>query len=169
LLRELRIALRSKQELSLQVVDMDGLKKINDGIGHLAGDQALALLGKVLRQATRTTDFVCRYGGDEFVIILPKSQTEGSKIVGTRIIEALKEMQVPVANGEISISASIGGVTLEVSQTPSRDFPQPIPSSYFEAMLKHMIQEADKALYAVKHQGGNSINIDNIINWIPVD
>lgn len=165
LLREVRLAFRSKQELSLLIIDMDGLKKINDTIGHLAGDQALSTLGKVLRQATRANDFVCRYGGDEFMIILPQSSIKGADIVGKRIFEFLKDKFINSPQGEILLKVSIGGVELGIADYSSQQIPHPIPYTYFDDMANKLIQEADKILYEVKHKGGNQVSFGSVIEW----
>ena len=73
------------------MTDVDGLKRINDTAGHLAGDQALAIMGKVLRQATRSTDLAGRYGGDEFAIVLPQTRSEDAERVGQRILNFLQD------------------------------------------------------------------------------
>ena len=116
LLRELRTALRSQQPLTFLMVDLDGLKKVNDTAGHLAGDQALIALGKVLRQATRTTDIVGRYGGDEFAVVLPQSEGEGAGVVARRIVTLLKDKRVESPNGGLPLQVSIGLSTLVTAE-----------------------------------------------------
>ncbi|HYH03896.1 MAG TPA: diguanylate cyclase, partial [Bacillota bacterium] len=92
LLRELRTSFRQQWPLSLIMLDLDGLKEINDRAGHAGGDQALAMTGSVLKEAMaagRSTDFVGRYGGDEFVIILPDTPLEHVHIIIERIQNGL--------------------------------------------------------------------------------
>ena len=71
------------------MIDMDGMKQINDTGGHLAGDRALATVGKALRESTRPTDLVGRFGGDEFVVLLPRTGTRAADRVAHRVIRAL--------------------------------------------------------------------------------
>ena len=89
ILRELRTALRSNQPISLIILDLDNLKKINDFYGHLVGDQVLSSIGKVLKESTRSSDFACRYGGDEFTILLTNTSIEKSQIVVNRFLEKI--------------------------------------------------------------------------------
>ena len=69
--RELRLAARRKGELSLLMLDIDHFKRFNDTFGHEAGDQILREVAEILRESVRTEDIVCRYGGEEFLVILP--------------------------------------------------------------------------------------------------
>ena len=82
---------RTKRPFAVLLVDMDGLKRINDQYGHLAGSRALCRVAQVLKQATRETDVVSRFGGDEFAVVLPESADEGGPAVLSRVAERLAE------------------------------------------------------------------------------
>jgi len=165
LLRELRTSLRSQQSLALLMVDLDGLKRINDAAGHLVGDQALTLFGKVLKQATRESDIVGRYGGDEFAIILPQSLMAGAEMVGQRVRDLLQDKTVPGPDGDLPVRGSIGFCMLEPHVFVSAEMPRPIPPAYFQATAQALIQGADDALYQAKKAGGHQLSPGAVIQW----
>src|SRR5204863_4923972 len=96
--KELHAAFRTPGPISLLMIDVDHMKAINDRAGHLGGDRALRRIGDALRAATRESDVVGRYGGDEFAIILPHTDLAGATQVGSRILAALDGAQV--TNGD---------------------------------------------------------------------
>lgn len=165
LLRELRTAFRLQQPLSLLMIDLDGLKHINDTAGHLAGDQALAAIGGVLRKATRATDFIGRYGGDEFAVLLPQTSIDGASAVIKRIMEFLQDKIVEGPNGRIPIKCSIGICGVNIQKFKEQDIPKPTPQSYFEEAAKALIQRADEMLYQAKHSGGSCVRIGTELEW----
>ena len=81
---------RSGRPFALLVVDMDGLKKVNDRLGHLAGSRAICRVAEVLRRSTRETDVVSRFGGDDFAVVLPESEDAGGVAVLERVSERLR-------------------------------------------------------------------------------
>ena len=125
-------SLRTDEELTLLIVDLDGLKRINDVSGHVAGDQALRALADALRATIRATDVACRIGGDEFAVILPGSRAEDAVKVAERAQAALAE----VAHGQYSFSGGIARVT-------------PAHSS-----AETVYRSADLAAYRAKAAGG---------------
>jgi diguanylate cyclase (GGDEF)-like protein len=124
-------SLRTGEELTLLIADLDGLKRINDVSGHSAGDQALRALADALRATIRATDVACRLGGDEFAVILPGSTAEDAVKVAERAQEALAQ----VAHGQYSFSGGIARTT---------------PSSSSETVYR----SADLAAYRAKAAGG---------------
>lgn len=89
--RGLAAARRQRLSVALMYVDVDDFKSINDECGHLRGDEILRLLGACLRSSLRATDVACRYGGDEFCLILPDCDVEGAKTVRSKLIDAFTE------------------------------------------------------------------------------
>lgn len=150
------------------MLDLDGFKRINDIAGHLAGDRALATVGKVLRQATRGSDIVGRYGGDEFAVILPQSSEEGARAVGQRILDALQDKHVAGPEGDLSLRGSIGLSVLAPHNFPPVSIPRPVPNAYFQEMAQVLIHQADSAMYAAKHGGGFHLHVSEPVAWMPV-
>lgn len=164
--REIRTAFRSLQCVSLLMLDMDGLKEINDLSGHLTGDQALAMVGKVLRVATRENDVVGRFGGDEFAVVLPQTDSDGAASVGERLLELLRERSVMLPSGSRALSGSIGLSTLQVHDFGTDGFDRPIPAGYFQAMAEALLERADGALYVAKASGKNRLCTAEPVAWM---
>lgn len=101
--RELASSERYKEELSFTYFDLNGFKQINDTKGHKSGDALLALVGKVVRENIRENDIGCRYGGDEFCIIMPRTKIADAKQVVERIIKHFKQQ----SNSTVSFSIGI--------------------------------------------------------------
>jgi diguanylate cyclase (GGDEF)-like protein len=165
--REVRTAFRSRQAVSLLMLDMDGLKEINDGAGHLGGDQALALVGKVLRIATRENDVVGRYGGDEFAVVLPQTGMEGASRVGARLVELLRERTITMPTGPRALSGSVGIATLQPHQYGENGFDRPILASYFQSTAMDLLERADGALYVAKASGRDRVCTAEPLVWGP--
>ncbi|MEC5387000.1 diguanylate cyclase [Uliginosibacterium sp. H3] len=165
LLRELRAAFRKKYTLSILMVDMDKLKQINDTMGHLGGDGALAAMGSVLRRVLRDTDICGRYGGDEFAIVLHEPGPQGGELLAERILELLRSESVEGPNGRWSVAGSIGVSLLEAHDFDVADIPKPIPAAYFDDMAKQLIDAADRALYKAKHTGGSCAFSSEPLQW----
>lgn len=137
---EVRKAQRYGRELSLLMIDLDHFKRHNDQYGHLAGDAVLRELARILRAACRESDLPCRYGGDEFAVILPETGTDGALEVARRICEAAAGNDWRLDEQELDITVSIG-VGLRQADQPPED----------------LIDSADRALYQAKRQSGNSV------------
>ena len=130
---------------ALLMMDLDAFKEINDRHGHLAGDRYLRALGPVLRASLRLADLACRYGGDEFCILLPETDAAGARAIAERIRTAVAEL---VADGEgapVRTTASIG-----LAVHPLHD----------GGDLKGLLRAADQALYRAKRQGR-----DRVVPW----
>lgn len=168
LLRELRASFRQQLPLSLIMIDMDGLKHINDNGGHLAGDQALSIMGAVLKKSTRITDFVGRYGGDEFAILLPNTPLENAYIVLDRIMDNLKDKFVEGTSYKFPVKCSMGVCGMKIQKIYDIGVPHPISQSYFNDMAKLLIGESDKQLYKAKQNGRSCYVIGNDIEWCSI-
>lgn len=166
--RELRTMFRQAQPVAMLIADMDGLKQINDTGGHLVGDQALAAFGKTLRSSLRETDIAGRYGGDEFAVLLPKSDLKGAEIVGKRLVAALQNLHVKNPD-DVRIGASIGLAALTPHSFTESEIPRPMPPGYFQRTFKDLIAQADAALYRAKRSGRGTICTAEPTSWaLPV-
>lgn len=164
LLRELRSAFRFREPLALLMVDLNAMKRINDTAGHLAGDQALSTVGKVLKRATRATDMVGRYGGDEFALVLPRSEAQGAGIVARRILSLIEGRSVLAPGGAIPISVSIGLSTMTV---PSQDgLSRRMSEAYFQRIGRELIKRADEALYRAKKDEESRFHQGEPTTWL---
>jgi diguanylate cyclase (GGDEF)-like protein len=123
--------------LTLLMVDLDYFKKINDTYGHLAGDRALEAVAQVLTSMSRTSDTVCRFGGEEFAIILPETTNSNAVIVAERIRKKIAQLDLG-----FPLTASIGVGSAKVSKC---------------LLPEHIIAEADGALYEAKRKGRNRV------------
>lgn len=136
---EIARALRQSQPLSLIMIDIDHFKQVNDTYGHPSGDVVLKEVGAILQSSIRTYDWVGRYGGEEFLIILPGSSVDGAQLRAEQLREAITAATVLDGQHTIQVTASFG---------VAAGFPQDMPS---------MIRLADQALYRAKSGGRNCV------------
>lgn len=134
-------ARRYRNELALVMADVDHFKRINDEHGHTAGDAVLRGLSEILRCAARRTDVAGRYGGEEFLIIMPHSNASGARLFAERLREAVEAARFRVPGGEILATLSLG-----VAQY-GRQLSSP----------EELIDLADRALYEAKSAGRNRV------------
>ena len=142
--REIRLAARRKGELSLLMLDIDHFKRFNDTLGHEAGDHVLRGVGEILRASVRTEDIVCRYGGEEFLVILPGMGTDDSFHRAEDIRERVSAMRLNFnAEAVQRVTISIGVSTYpQVGQT-----------------TEELLRAADGALYDAKESGRNRVAV----------
>jgi diguanylate cyclase (GGDEF)-like protein len=165
LARAIRTAFRTRQPVGVVRVDVDGLARINEAAGRLAGDGALSLIGRMLRDVTRAGDVVARYGGDEFVVVAGQASAPGAERMALRIIELLKGHVIAGHDGEIPLGVSIG-----IGMLPPHDFPpesvaRPIAASYFEAVASSLLASALSGLDEARRAGGTSVRAVPGVAW----
>ncbi|MDE3105316.1 MAG: EAL domain-containing protein [Acidobacteriota bacterium] len=137
-------ARRANEHLAVMMIDLDHFKRVNDSLGHKAGDELLCEVANRLRKCVRKSDTVARMGGDEFVILLPDLKiTQDAELVARKLQDALSE-PIQIGGNSIIVSGSIG-VSL---------FPQ---SDDIDGLLKN----ADIAMYRVKGRGRNGLEVYN--------
>lgn len=140
---ELRRARRSQTPVSMIMFDLDHFKDINDRYGHLCGDAVLNSVGKRMREVLRGSDLKCRYGGEEFLVLLPETPLHGARRVAETLRREIAERPVPWAGEALTVTASFG-----LAQT--------MPG---EVNVQAIIARADQALYRAKDDGRNCVRI----------
>jgi len=128
--------------LSVLVLDLDHFKRVNDTHGHRAGDQVVQAVAQVIRFCVREGDIACRFGGEEFAILLPRADLQTALTIGERLRDSLARTEIPTEHGLLQVTVSIGVACLEEGDDPD---------------LESLLDRADAALYAAKHAGRNRI------------
>ena len=136
---EFERAKRKKQKLSLAIIDIDFFKKINDTYGHLMGDKILLELAQTVQETIRKYDCLARFGGEEFIVLLPGTSKNTAKIVSERIRKNILKNSVLK---KYKLTVSIGLTEYKNSDT-----------------IKKMIKRSDKALYLAKGKGRDRVEI----------
>lgn len=141
LTREFSRVKRYEGSLSLILLDLDHFKLINDKSGHLAGDEVLRRTAEVLTSCVREADTLGRYGGEEFIVILPQTRLRGAVILAERIRQSVEQSVFPFRDEMIKLTVSVGVTQMQLETT----------------VYERLIQEADTALYQSKQMGRNRV------------
>ena len=140
---ELTRAHRASREVAILLLDLDYFKSINDRFGHHCGDAVLTAIGRTLLQTLRVSDIRCRWGGEEFLVVLPEAGIEQAKRVAVTLARRIAETLTHCDSARISVTTSVG-ITIS-----SRDDEDP----------DVLLARADKALYRAKTDGRNCVRI----------
>lgn len=132
---------RHHSELCIILIDLDHFKKINDSYGHQVGDEALQHTANIMQSQLRGESTLCRYGGEEFALLLPECQMDMAYMVAERVRRTLQNAPLRVSGEKIKITASLG-----VAHSNGK-----------ESRLEEVIARADKALYQAKSEGRNKV------------
>lgn len=130
---------RRGRPLALVMVDLDGFKKVNDSQGHLRGDVLLKEIATSIAATTRTTDVAGRYGGDEFVVVLPDTDADQARAVAERVAQSVRDAATKF-DGQRPVTASIGIAVAEPADT-----------------VAALLRRADENAYRAKQSGGNRV------------
>jgi diguanylate cyclase (GGDEF)-like protein len=143
--REICLSQRQGSDCSLLFIDIDFFKKVNDTYGHSAGDEVLKKVAETIKENTRNTDLLFRYGGEEFVAILNNSDCEAAYVIADRILESVREATVRYQNQDLSVSVSIGLACLSDADS-----------------AHSLLDRADSALYEAKDEGRDQIVVSQV-------
>ena len=138
--REVELAHRHQSALSLIIFDLDHFKLINDNYGHSAGDDVLRECVDCCNQALRSTDMLFRFGGEEFVVLLPGVNATGAALAAERLRNVIEKHAFNNRQGSVPVTISVGTASLTLRET-----------------AKTIIERADKALYSAKNAGRNRV------------
>jgi len=138
---ELSASRRSGRPLSCIMADVDRFKQINDSYGHGFGDEVLKAVSSILVDGCRTEDIVCRYGGEEFTILLPDTNVESAAALAERLRQAIVEGHFLYRDKPVIVTCSFGVANLRGTVPPS------------------LVELADEALYRAKHAGRNRVEV----------
>lgn len=138
---ELRRARRANKLFSVLMFDLDHFKAVNDRYGHLCGDAVLSAVGARMKSALRSSDLKCRYGGEEFFVLLPDTPLAGARRVCETLRLAISKEAIPWSDGHVSVTASFGVTEIIPGET------DPLV----------ILARTDRALYRAKQQGRNCV------------
>ena len=141
--REFNAAVRYQHPLTILMFDVDGFKQVNDTKGHVIGDKVLAWVALTVAAQIREIDVLARYGGDEFVILLPQTNAEQALPIAERIGESIAAVRLEADTGSLGVTLSIGIAQMWRESADEN--------------VERIVQRADKALYEAKAQGRNCV------------
>jgi diguanylate cyclase (GGDEF)-like protein len=141
--REFNVALRYQRPLSVIMFDIDHFKAVNDTFGHAVGDQILKQVADIASVELRNADVIGRYGGEEFVVVLPMTNVQQACLVAERIRVGVEALRVPTEKGDAKVTLSIGIVEMTGDEQSDS--------------IENLTRRADEAMYAAKQEGRNRI------------
>ncbi len=143
---------QNQRPFSLLIFDVDHFKKFNDTHGHQAGDEVLRSVGKTMKQVVQSSDTSCRYGGEEFALVMPSTSIDQARAVAERVRKAIEEMDVPFEGKTLHVTASMGVAEVASGEDASK-----------------LIRRSDEAVYVAKKAGRNCGYWHNEQECLPLD
>jgi diguanylate cyclase (GGDEF)-like protein len=140
---EVERAVRYQRGLGVLMVDIDLFKRVNDTLGHRAGDAVLQAVSRMCRAQLRSSDIIGRYGGEEFAIVLPESSEERARAVAERIRASIEATPIDTPNGPAQVTISLGLALLSPTDND----------------LELLLDSADRAMYEAKQAGRNRVQV----------
>ncbi len=139
---ELRRRVRHEHDLAVLLMDLDHFKRVNDSLGHAAGDQLLRDFGALLRSGLRQGDIAGRFGGEEFLAILPETELEMARAIAERLCASVRAHRTEWKDQTLRVTVSVGVATLKDEES-----------------LERVIARADRALYQAKRSGRDRVEV----------
>ena len=140
---EINVAMRYSRRFSIVMIDTDNLKEINDNFGHKAGDRFIQLVASLIQNNLRSSDIISRYGGDEFVVLMPETDIQNAREAAEKVRLAIQNSSFDIAGEPVASTVSIGVAGYPADST-NRDV---------------LLDCADKALYESKRTGRNRVTL----------
>jgi diguanylate cyclase (GGDEF)-like protein len=140
----LNLSKREQEPLSIVMVDIDKFKRINDTYGHQIGDEVIVSLANILQNSKRESDIVCRYGGEEFVILLPNTAVDGALDFAEKLREKVESNRLILKDLEVNFTVSLGVSAVRLDR---------------ESNIERALNRADEALYESKNSGRNRVSL----------
>ncbi|MBN2816026.1 MAG: GGDEF domain-containing protein [Campylobacterales bacterium] len=141
----LEIVKRNKTALSTIMLDIDNFKNVNDTYGHKCGDDVIVSVATIVNDSIRKSDIACRFGGEEFVVLLPETDIEGAYIIAEKIRKKVEEKRVVIEGGfYINVSVSVGVTEYNLKK---------------DINFESIIHRADRAMYSSKESGKNQTSV----------
>jgi diguanylate cyclase len=134
---------RYEKPMVLMVIDVDNFKSVNDTYGHKAGDKALVLIADQLRSQLRESDFLARFGGEEFVVLMPETDLDSAMVAAEKLRAAVEGCQFHYQNAQVSITISAGLAQLRKDDS-----------------TESLFKRADEAMYRAKQSGRNQCLVE---------
>jgi len=134
---------RYRHSLAFILLDVDNFKKVNDTYGHLVGDQVLQNMARACQRSLRTVDRLARFGGEEFIVMLPETDGPGACRSAERLRQAIEQVEVGTRQGAVRITASLGVAVFQ--------------PDHGQLTIDRLLGQADQALYQAKQAGRNQV------------
>jgi diguanylate cyclase (GGDEF)-like protein len=158
---------RTGQDLTVLMMDLDRFKQVNDTYGHLVGDRVLRDIGMLLHNAIRDTDILGRYGGDEFIAVLPNTPINGGMEVAQRLYSSVASHKVIAGGAEIPLAISIGVGGIHQDEGDPKGYARlRSPHEYFQHAMEMVLSQADGLMYRAKHGRDPRIAAGLPLSWL---
>ena len=155
----LQLAVRHDRPLSLMMVDIDYFKRLNDSYGHQVGDQVIIEFVKAINECLRVTDLVGRYGGDEFIVLLPETRPENAAPVADRICQRIRAIRLLAEGKPVQLTTSIG--ICGIDGLGKDGWKRGSEPGFYPELMEAILRASDEALYQTKSRGRDGFSLQS--------